>query len=174
LNILPCGHQFQVFHSSLIWTKHQVFYYTNLMIFVLLLYFCIDHIDPYFICRTVQNLNKDNLRTYIIGGRGIKSVPKLTSYYFWDVWYHFSCIWKILPPLPPSPPHNVIIWALPWQLLNCDNSFHLPRSLNNISVMLLLLFLIRWAIRWRKKSITINLSSLKNIHNNCFYNCNQP
>ena len=45
---------------------------------------------------------------------------------------------------PLYPPHNVIIWALPWQLINCDNSFHLPRSLNNISVMLLLLFLIRW------------------------------
>ena len=80
LNILPCGHQFQVFHSSLICTKHQVFYNKNLMIFVLLLYFCIDHIDPYFICRTVQNLNKDNLRTYIIGGRGIKSVPKLLHF----------------------------------------------------------------------------------------------
>ena len=60
--------------------KTSSFYYTNLMIFVLLLYFCIDHIDPYFICRTVQNLNKDNLRTYIIGGRGIKSVQKLLHF----------------------------------------------------------------------------------------------
>ena len=50
------------------------------MIFVLLVYFCIDHIDPYFICRTVQNLNKDSLRTYIIGGRGVKSVPKLLHF----------------------------------------------------------------------------------------------
>ena len=51
------------------------------MIFVLLLYFCIDHIDPYFICRTVQNLNKDNLRTYIIGGRGNKKCSKIIAFF---------------------------------------------------------------------------------------------
>ena len=74
------------------------------MIFVLLLYFCIDHIDPYFICRTVQNLNKDNLRTYIIGGRGIKSVQKLTSIIFgmYDTVlavYEKSYPLYLLPPL---------------------------------------------------------------------------
>ena len=50
----------------------------------------------------------------------------INFYYFWDVWYRFSCIWKIFPP---SPPHNVIIWALPWQLLSCDNSYPLPRRI---------------------------------------------
>ena len=84
--------------------KTSSFYYTNLMIFVLLLYFCIDHIDPYFICRTVQNLNKDNLRTYIIGGRGIKSVQKLTSIIFgmYDIVlavYEKSSPLCLLPPL---------------------------------------------------------------------------
>ena len=38
------------------------------------------HIDPYLTSRTVQNLNKDNLRTYIIGGGGIKSVTKLLHF----------------------------------------------------------------------------------------------
>ena len=82
------------------------------MIFVLLLYFYIDHIDPYSISRTVQNLNKDNLRTYMIGGRGIKSVQKLLHFNLytlllyqslllrsptvWDIiiiqlWYSFLC-----------------------------------------------------------------------------------
>ena len=89
-------------------------------------------------------------------GQGYKKCSKINFYYFLDVWYRFSCIWKILPPLPPSPPHNVIIWALPWQLLSCDNSFHLPRSLNNIGVMLLLLFLILWFLYWWKHYVDKN------------------
>ena len=62
------------------------------MIFVLLLYFYIDHIDPYSISRTVQNLNKDNLRTYMIGGRGIKVLQKLLHFNL----YTFATLSKLV------------------------------------------------------------------------------
>ena len=76
LNILPCGHQFQVFHSSLIRKKHQVFYVTNLMIFVLFLYLYIDHIDLSYCTEFEQGQLKD-IHNW---GQGYKKCSKIIAF----------------------------------------------------------------------------------------------
>ena len=89
--------------SGISFERNIKVYFTNLVIFVLLLYFYIDHIDPYFISLTVQNLNKDNLRTYIIGCNCSRTISRSFSYLriianlyvFWSVAFnfHFFSLW---------------------------------------------------------------------------------